>query len=76
MTQGPEGLHARIREDLLTGRLTAEDRLSEQALSDRYGVSRTPVREALVRLEQDGLIVRNGTTARLRTRTAAAMNDV
>ena len=50
MTQGRDGLHARIRDDLLAGRLTAEDRLSEQALSDRYGVSRTPVREALVRL--------------------------
>jgi DNA-binding GntR family transcriptional regulator len=70
------GLHARVRDDLLAGRLTPEDRLSEQALSVRYGVSRTPVREALVRLEQDGLIIRNGATARLRTRTAEEINDV
>jgi DNA-binding GntR family transcriptional regulator len=70
------GLYARVREDLLLGRLTAEDRLSEQALSQRYGVSRTPVREALVRLEQDGLVDRNGATARLRTRTADEINDI
>lgn len=77
MTGSRDGsLHARIRADLLAGHLTAEDRLSEQALSARYGVSRTPVREALVRLEQDGLIVRNGATARLRTRTAEEINDV
>ncbi|WP_246339366.1 GntR family transcriptional regulator [Amycolatopsis endophytica] len=69
-------LHDRICEDLLSGRLTADDRLSEHALSARYGVSRTPVREALVRLEQDGLIERNGTTARLRTRTPEEINDI
>ncbi|TQM11287.1 GntR family transcriptional regulator [Pseudonocardia kunmingensis] len=69
-------LHVRISEDLLTGRLTAEDRLSEHALSERYGVSRTPVREALVRLEQDGLIERRGTTARLRERSAEEINDI
>jgi DNA-binding GntR family transcriptional regulator len=69
-------LHLRICDDLLTGRLSTEDRLSEHALSARYGVSRTPVREALVRLEQDGLIERNGSTARLRTRTAEEINDI
>ncbi|MWA07029.1 FCD domain-containing protein [Actinomadura sp. LD22] len=69
-------LHLRICDDLLTGRLTERDRLSENALSARYGVSRTPVREALVRLEQDGLIERNGATARLRIRTAEEINDI
>ncbi len=73
---GKPALHRQICDDLLAGRLTADDRLSEAALSERYGVSRTPVREALVRLEQDGLIVRNGSTARLRVRTAEEMNDI
>ena len=71
-----DALHSRIRDDLVHGRLTAGDRLSEHALSARYGVSRTPVREALVRLEQDGLIVRNGATARLRTRSAEEIDDI
>lgn len=69
-------LHELICSDLLAGRLTYGDRLSEHALSARYGVSRTPVREALVRLEQDGLIERNGTTARFRSRTAEEINDI
>jgi DNA-binding GntR family transcriptional regulator len=73
---GRPPLHRQICDDLLAGRLTGADRLSEAALSERYGVSRTPVREALVRLEQDGLIVRNGSTARLRVRTAEEMNDI
>jgi DNA-binding GntR family transcriptional regulator len=51
-----KSLHQRIRDDLLHGLLTAEDRLSEQALSRRYGVSRTPIREALGRLRDDRLV--------------------
>ena len=47
----------RIREDILSGRLAAGDRLSELALGRRFGVSRGPVREALVQLAQEGLII-------------------
>ncbi len=32
-------------------------RLDERALAEQLGISRTPVREALVRLEQDGFVV-------------------
>jgi DNA-binding GntR family transcriptional regulator len=32
-------------------------RLDERALAEQLGISRTPIREALVRLEQDGFIV-------------------
>ncbi len=46
-----------IREDILSGRLAEGERLSEQGLAQRFGVSRGPVREALVQLTQEGLLV-------------------
>jgi GntR family transcriptional regulator, rspAB operon transcriptional repressor len=46
----------RIREDIMSGRLAGGERLSEMALGRRFGVSRGPVREALVQLAQEGLV--------------------
>lgn len=74
--QGAMDLYYRISDDIQHGRLSAADRLSENALSERYGVSRTPIREALTRLEQDGLIVRQGAMARLRVRTTEEISDI
>ncbi len=39
-----------------SGRLVAGSRLDEQQIADELGVSRTPLREAITRLVQDGLI--------------------
>ena len=39
-----------LRDDLMSGGLPPAERLSEMALAERYGVSRTPVREALARM--------------------------
>ncbi len=47
----------RIRDDILRGKLKPGERLMEVALADRLGVSRTPVREAIRMLEQEGLVV-------------------
>ena len=38
------------------GELSAGDRLSEQTICDAMGVSRTPVREALIQLASDGYL--------------------
>lgn len=50
--------YARLREDIVSGLLPVGEPLLEDRVADRYGVSRTPVREALRRLEQDGLVER------------------
>ena len=38
------------------GELSSGDRVSEQAICDAMGVSRTPVREALIQLASDGYL--------------------
>ena len=45
-----------IENEILTGTLLPGDRLDERALALRFGVSRTPVREAIGRLASLGLI--------------------
>jgi DNA-binding GntR family transcriptional regulator len=59
--------HGVLRADLLAGRFSPEEPLSESTLTTAYGVSRTPVREALNRLEQEGLIVRAARGYRIRS---------
>ena len=46
----------RLRELILEGGLAPGERLSELAVVERLGVSRTPVRAALARLEHEGLV--------------------
>ncbi|WP_441997726.1 GntR family transcriptional regulator [Microvirga sp. 2TAF3] len=50
------GIHAQIRQDIVTLRLRPGVRLSENELALRFGTSRAPVREALIRLVEEGLI--------------------
>lgn len=45
----------KLRELILSGDVKAGERLSELALVERLGVSRTPIRTAMMRLEQEGL---------------------
>jgi len=51
-----EQIADRLREDLLSGRLSAGERLSQEGLAERYAVSRIPVRDALRILHSEGLV--------------------
>ena len=51
-----EMVYERLEEEILTGQLTTESSLTEISLSKRLGVSRTPVRGALHRLAEEGLV--------------------
>ena len=55
-----EQISERMREDILSGRLAAGQRLSQEALAEQYRVSRVPVRDALRQLQADGLIDGSG----------------
>jgi len=46
----------RLRELILAGELPSGARIAELAIVEKLGVSRTPIRAALVRLEQEGLL--------------------
>jgi DNA-binding GntR family transcriptional regulator len=46
-----------LRELILSGRLAQGTRIDQDAVADSHGMSRLPVREALIALEQEGLVV-------------------
>lgn len=45
-----------LRELILSGELAGGSRIAELSMAEKLGVSRTPVRAALSRLEQEGLL--------------------
>lgn len=49
-----------IRDAIATGELRPGQKVTERGLAERLSVSPTPVREAIRRLEQDGLLERTG----------------
>lgn len=51
-----DSVHAAIRDGIADGSLSPGYRLREVELADHFGVSTTPVREALRRLEHEGLV--------------------
>lgn len=51
-----EQIADRLRADLLSGHIAEGESLTEQELSERFAVSRTPVREALQQLTYEGLL--------------------
>ena len=66
-----------LRQAILTGELKPGERLMEIHLADRLGVSRTPIREAIHKLEREGLVTimpRRG--AEVAQITEKSMNDV
>ncbi|MEO1220151.1 MAG: GntR family transcriptional regulator [Pseudomonadota bacterium] len=58
MTKASDRAYDAIRDMILSGELSSGDALREEALAERCGVSRTPVREALRQLEADLLVRR------------------
>ena len=56
LSQAPEQLVDRLRDRILAG-LGGDDRpIRQDALAGEFGVSKIPLREALARLEQEGLV--------------------
>ncbi|MER2492769.1 GntR family transcriptional regulator [Catenovulum sediminis] len=46
-----------LRSDIISGELAANTKLNEQQLAERFGVSRGPIRDVLLKLTKEGLLV-------------------
>ncbi|MAV88675.1 MAG: hypothetical protein CMM67_10580 [Rhodospirillaceae bacterium] len=53
---GAQSIYVGLREDILQLRLKPGEHIEESILKDRFNLSRTPVREALIRLASEGLV--------------------
>ncbi|MBN2712006.1 MAG: GntR family transcriptional regulator [Planctomycetes bacterium] len=51
-----EKAYAYLLKQIITGKIEAGSKLGEEKISEQLKISRTPVREALARLVQDGLV--------------------
>ncbi len=51
-----DDLHAELRHRLIAGRFDPGEKLREEHLAEEFGVSRTPVRVAIKRLVEEGLL--------------------
>src|SRR5690348_16817952 len=49
-------VHAALRRDIIAGHLAPRAMLSEQDIAAGFGISRTPVREAMIKLAEEGLV--------------------
>lgn len=69
-------VYERLREAILSGELVPGVALSENALARQFGASRTPVREALHRLEIETLVERQGRGVRVRETSPEEILDI
>lgn len=71
-----DGVYEHLRRAVLDGEIPPGERMGEVELGERLGVSRTPIREALMRLAQDGLLTAEANKGvRVRTVSAAEARD-
>ncbi|WP_162940086.1 GntR family transcriptional regulator [Gryllotalpicola protaetiae] len=76
MTSPSGSTYTLIRDAVLDGTYEPGAPLVELVLAKQYGVSRTPIREALTRLEQDGLVVRGARGLVVRERSPEEILDI
>jgi DNA-binding GntR family transcriptional regulator len=68
--------YERLKQAIVTGELAPGQQLVETVLAQWCQVSRTPVREALTRLEQDGLVLRTDRGLVVRERSPEEILDI
>jgi DNA-binding GntR family transcriptional regulator len=70
-------VYTMLRQDVAAGRFRPGARILEKALASRLGISRTPIREALIRLEIEGVVVCTSRRSyNVRTLTVADVGEI
>jgi DNA-binding GntR family transcriptional regulator len=69
-------VYQQLREAILDGTFAGDTPLTELSLAAKYKVSRTPVREALRRLEQDALVERGPRGMQVRARSPEEILEI
>ena len=69
-------VYERLRESIVHGDYPAGEPLIETTLAAQFSVSRTPIREALRRLEQDGLVERGSRGMHVRSRSPEEILEI
>ena len=71
----PQQVYERLRELIIDGRLAPGSRIVETDVAERLGVSRTPVRGALQRLQQEGYVLDSPTLRQTRPTVAPLTSE-
>lgn len=71
-----ERVYGQVRQEIVDGTLEPGTRIVEEAVAKSAGVSRTPVREALLRLERENLIARSDRRMVVRSFSAGEVYDI
>lgn len=71
-----EEVYDRLRRDITAQRLPPGGVLNEASLGERYDTSRTPIREALFRLQQEGFLDKVGRQLRVKQFTFAEVEEL
>jgi DNA-binding GntR family transcriptional regulator len=71
----PQQVYERLRDLIIDGRLAPGARIVETEVASRLGVSRTPVRGALQRLQQEGYVIDSPTLQQTRPTVAPLTAD-
>lgn len=71
-----EDAYTTIEELILSSQLTPGEAVTETALSERLGISRTPIREAMKKLEEKGLIISTNGRKRIYMLTIHEVEEV
>ena len=70
-------VYSLLEQEIVEGRMKPGERIREKELSQRLGISRTPIREALLKLEMAGIVVCNSRRSyNVRILTAADVREI